>query len=440
MNPSTRFTFDAEIHAEGGFGKIHKGRDHILERDIAVKVISPTGQPLEPTVAERFRREARVLAALSHPNIPSIYDVQFDDEGLLILFQFIQGRNLQQIIEEDGPCSPTQVRHWFIQIASALEHAHSLGIIHRDIKPSNIIITENRETAYLVDFGIALNKEDTAKLTESGFVIGTSGYMSQEQVAGEILDPRTDIYSLGITLYEVLAGRRFPVGDYDYLSVLNEAIPSQIDELIRDCISSREARVASAKDFASRMQAASYSARPLSEILAHGRLSELASALGDLDASEFMQLPAGQRALILAKVEDVVASDDDKLIYAGEELLQLMIVRGLYLADDDYKPLIEASVRWAFVKRFGAYEGSNRIRDALEQSCHSARGGSHNTIANTICAFFESVSLPTKADWYLHTVRQIITTLLANATCQQEVASRLVKLLREVNRAQREGP
>lgn len=432
----SRFTFDKEIHAEGGFGKIRKGRDHILERDVAVKIVGPLAKDADKSLAERFRREARVLAALSHPNIPAIYDVQFEDETLLILFQFVRGKNLQEVIDENGPCSPVEARQWFHQIASALDHAHSLGIIHRDIKPSNIIITDNRESAYLVDFGIAISGEDTAKLTASGYVIGTSGYMSPEQAAGEALDLRTDIYSLGVTLYEALAGKRFPVGDYDYLSVQNEAIPSQIDELIRECITGKEHRVSSARDFITRIQAAS-SIKPLSDVLAHGRLSELAVALGDLDAEEFTQLPPGQRALILAKVEDVVASDDERLLYAGETLLQLMVVRGVNLPDEDYKPLIESAVRWAFTKRYGSYEGSNRLREALELCSHHAKGNAHMTISSNIAEFFEMVDLPSKPDWYLHGVRLIVTTLLANPACQKEITPRLVKLFQEINKAQR---
>ena len=126
------------------------------------------------------------------------------------------------------------MKSWFHQIASALDHAHALGIVHRDIKPANIIIKPDHDTAYLVDFGIALTAEDAKKLTKSGFAIETPGYMSPEQSAGEVVDQRADIYSLGVTLYETLSGEAIPVGQYLDLSSANEAVPPEIDTLIQD--------------------------------------------------------------------------------------------------------------------------------------------------------------------------------------------------------------
>src|SRR6185436_5746133 len=154
-----RFTYQTQVHAEGGFGKILRGRDNVLERDIAVKVLSPLASAITDNHLERFRREAKILASLSHPNIPSIYDVKFDKSEFLIFFQFIHGKTLRQLLDKEGAAPLTQARLWFTQIASALEHAHANNVIHRDVKPDNIIITENRETAYLVDFGIALTPE-----------------------------------------------------------------------------------------------------------------------------------------------------------------------------------------------------------------------------------------------------------------------------------------
>lgn len=199
MSSSPRFTFHDTPHGVGGFAKIIKGRDNVLERDIAIKSLDPLATAFSDTEQERFRREARILARLSHPNIPAIYDVEFGLGKFSIIFQFIDGTNLRQLIESEGPSQLVEVRLWFHQIASALEYAHSLGIIHRDIKSDNIIITRDRESAYLVDFGIAVSAEDAKKLTRSGFVIGTPGYMSPEQQAGDDLDTRTDIYSFGVT-------------------------------------------------------------------------------------------------------------------------------------------------------------------------------------------------------------------------------------------------
>src|SRR5271157_1603899 len=226
--PMERFSFQTSLHGSGGYGKVIWGRDNTLDRDIAVKVLSPLlttefGGPDQ----ERFKREARILAKMSHPNIPAIYDVDFEDGKFLIIFQFIEGRTLREIISDTGAVPITQARLWFHQLASALDYAHKLGIIHRDIKPENIIVTPNKEAAYLVDFGIAISAEDGKKLTKSGFVVGTPGYMSPEQHAGEPVVERTDVYSLGVTLYETLAGHPLRHGAYEPLSNLNETIPPQ---------------------------------------------------------------------------------------------------------------------------------------------------------------------------------------------------------------------
>ena len=143
-----RFSFEPRPHGEGGFARVIRGRDKYLERDIAVKVLNPLATKFSEPEQERFRREARILARLSHPNIPSIYDVDFGPGRFLIIFQFIEGKTLRQLIEEEGAADIGRVRTWFRQIASALDHAHDLGVVHRDIKPDNIIITSDLETAY----------------------------------------------------------------------------------------------------------------------------------------------------------------------------------------------------------------------------------------------------------------------------------------------------
>ncbi|MGO9166361.1 MAG: serine/threonine-protein kinase, partial [Candidatus Sulfotelmatobacter sp.] len=251
-----RFSFQTAIHGSGGFAKVIHGKDNALDRDVAVKVLSPLLDQANESDRERFRREARTLAKMSHPNIPSIYDVDFEDEKFLIIFQFIEGTTLRQIISDTGAVPITQARVWFHQLASALDHAHKLGIIHRDVKPENIIITPNKESAYLVDFGIAISAEDGRKLTKSGYVVGTLGYMSPEQHAGEPVDERADVYSLGVTLYETLAGHPLAHGSYEPLSNSNETIPPAMDDLINACIDAKPRRLESVKLFSSQLSGA----------------------------------------------------------------------------------------------------------------------------------------------------------------------------------------
>jgi serine/threonine protein kinase len=155
-----RYTFEEQEIGAGGFGKVRRGRDNSLDRCIAAKSLDPILRAFSEAEQERFRREARTLAKLSHPNIPAVYDVNFTPEKFEIIFQFIEGQNLRAIIEGNGPTQVGLARQWFQQIASALEHAHKNGVIHRDIKPENIIITPDMQTASLVDFGIALSAEE----------------------------------------------------------------------------------------------------------------------------------------------------------------------------------------------------------------------------------------------------------------------------------------
>jgi serine/threonine protein kinase len=436
----TRFQFELEPHDAGGFAKVIKGRDNYLDRDIAVKVLDPLLCKSEEADRERFRREAKILARLSHPNIPAIYDVWFEDEHFYIIFEFVSGRNLKNMLQENGPFPLSEIRRWFAQIASALEHSHSLGIIHRDIKPSNLIVTADRTSAYLVDFGIAITKEDGQRLTQAGYVIGTPGYMSPEQEASEPLDNSTDIYSLGITLYECLSGVKVPVGDYQELSMKNEAIPPEVDALIQDCFLPKGNRVSTAREFAARLAGALQPAKTLSEVLAHGRLHELTAVIEQYAAQDFTKLPSGQRSLIIEKTVDIIDSNDLHLDYAGVQLLELLLVRGILLPEDDYRQIVAPAYTWAFEKRFGDRLGQESLRVALENAAFDAQAAAHGILCQEFATFFERTDIGDKEDWYLNGLRKIIQTLMANPSCTDTVTPQLAKALRAVNKLQRSRP
>ena len=431
-----RFTFTDRVHGAGGFAKVIKGRDNVLERDVAVKVLTPLATEFSGIEQERFRREARILASLSHPNIPSIYDVSFSaGETFLIVFEFVEGTTLREVLD-DGPCSISEAQFWFRQVASALEHAHDLNIVHRDIKPENIIIRPDRESAYLVDFGIALSTEDAKKLTQSGWAIGTPGYMSPEQRVGEHVDSKSDVYSLGVTLYEALAGKVIPVGDYEPLSAGNESIPPQIDDLIRAALLPKERRLRSAKVFSQKLLGSLQPSRPLSEVLVHGRLHELATAIEHLSPAEFTQLPKGQQGLIFAKVANIVDSGESHLEVAAERFLGLLLNLCFLVEKDSYHEIVEQAVPWAFEKKFNGKIGRDSIRRALEKASHEAEGAAYEVLREEFENFLERTELDDQEEWYLHAVRNVLQNLLANPACTSG-AGALVRALRKVNQVQR---
>jgi predicted Ser/Thr protein kinase len=435
-----RFTFQPTIHGAGGFAKVIRGRDNELDRDIAVKVLDQLATEFGPEDRERFRREARILAKLSHPNIPSIYDIQLSEDHFFIIFQFIEGKTLRETLTEGGPVPIALARRWFHQIASALEHAHTLGIIHRDVKPENVIITPDRESAYLVDFGIAISAEDSKKLTRSGYVVGTMGYMSPEQHAGDPLDHRADIYSLGITLYETLAGRPLRPGPYEALSTLNETIPPQIDDLVSGCLEDLRSRIESARTFSTQLEGAlQLPSKPLSEVLAHGRLHEMAVSVEALADREIANLPVGQRDLLITKVADVVASHDPALQYPAARFLELMLTRGVLLPAEDYKDIVKPAVSWAFDLVFeDGRKGRLALREALEVAAFVSHGDAYKVFVDEFTTFLAAIDdLDSKENWYLQGIREIVTALLANPSCVVSLPA-LKEALRDVNRITRD--
>jgi hypothetical protein len=191
----------------GGMGIVFLARDLKLERLIAIKTLPPT-LAADDVIRARFLREARTAAALSHPNIVPIHRADDIDGTVFFVMGFVDGPSLAQLIRDGGPLTPRTAVSVLYDVADALGYAHGAGVIHRDVKAENILIDRGSSRALVTDFGIARVAE-AAPLTATGTVLGTVHYMSPEQVAGDAVDPRSDVYSLGVVAFYALAGR-FP--------------------------------------------------------------------------------------------------------------------------------------------------------------------------------------------------------------------------------------
>jgi serine/threonine protein kinase len=246
-----------ELLGEGGMGVVYKALDTRLDRPVALKFLSEQ-YSREPQALERFRQEARAASALNHPQICTIYDIGEHNGQPFIVMEYLEGESLKDRIPR-GPLPTDQLLDISIQISGALEAAHAKGIIHRDIKPGNLFLTKHGQVKIL-DFGLAKLAPRDVGMSESttlgssarttaGTVVGTVAYMSPEQARAEDVDPRSDLFSVGVVLYEMATGQQAFAGPsvavvFDSLlnrdpappARLNISIPSQLDHTIQKAL------------------------------------------------------------------------------------------------------------------------------------------------------------------------------------------------------------
>ncbi len=225
----TGYTVERAI-GQGGFAAVYLVRDLTLKRPLAVKVLAPD-LLLSPTAQERFRREAETIAQLSHPHIVPLHFIGNAQDVVYLAMAYVDGESLADRIAREGPLPPEEVARILGEVASALDLAHRRGVVHRDIKPHNVLLERETGRSLVTDFGIARTAENSS-LTASGMVVGTPTYMSPEQVAGDKVDHRADIYALGVVGFEMLVGRP-PFGGSTPTEVLMKRIAQPAEPVER---------------------------------------------------------------------------------------------------------------------------------------------------------------------------------------------------------------
>ena len=288
-----------EERGRGGMAVVYKADDHVLQRTVALKVLLPV-LASNQEFTQRFRREAITAANLRHPNIVVIYDVGAHEDYQYIVMEYLEGPTLQQEIQQKGAMPLTRVMPILAQLTDALDYAHQQGLVHRDIKPANVIIGA-QDHVTLTDFGL-VKAAGSSKITGEGVAIGTLKYMSPEQAVGKELDYRSDIYSLGVVVYEMLTGEAPFSGNTPYqtlheliyeppppLSRFNPQVDSEVDQVIFKALAKEpDKRFGKASEFAQALAAVTGLGVPMDQVGQTERLRrEIVLRLIASDGREF---------------------------------------------------------------------------------------------------------------------------------------------------------
>ncbi|HJQ75176.1 MAG TPA: protein kinase, partial [Gaiellaceae bacterium] len=219
-----------ELVGTGGMSGVFRARDVQLDRRVAIKILHERYAG-DPEYLERFRREARAVARLSHPNIVTVIDRGDDNGRQYIVFEHVEGENLKELVQRTGRLPVHRALELALAVAEGLAFAHEHGLVHRDVKPQNVLLSREGEVK-VTDFGIARSLDVEHGVTQTGTVLGTSEYLAPEQASGKPVSPATDVYSLGVVLWELLAGDVPFVGE-NFVAValrhVNEPAPSLLE-------------------------------------------------------------------------------------------------------------------------------------------------------------------------------------------------------------------
>ncbi|MFZ5626720.1 MAG: Stk1 family PASTA domain-containing Ser/Thr kinase [Bacillota bacterium] len=316
-----------ELLGGGGMAVVYRAHCRYLQRDVTIKILRPQYSD-DADFVERFRREAQAVARLSHPNIVNVFDVGQDGIIHYIVMEYIDGITLKRYIREKGPLAPVEAVDIARQICAALVHAHASGIVHRDIKSGNILIAKDGRVK-VTDFGIARSTTDVT-VTQTGTIVGSVHYISPEQARGEPASFQSDLYSVGVVLFEMLAGRlpyegESPIavamkhmGDQPpSLSKLNPAVSPELEMVVRRAM---------AKDRARRYASAEEMLEDLKTVLI-GQISEQTKKLM-LDENPTMVLPREELKQVLGKQQAAREKKNKRKLWGGLAILVTLLILG----------------------------------------------------------------------------------------------------------------